>query len=309
MPLDPKIEKILKNMQQAGPMSSMSIEEARMGAELMTRMDPTPRTQVGPISDRAIPGPGGDLPVRIYRPEGNGPFPVVVYFHGGGFIVGSLDTHDPVCRDICAGACALVVSVEYRRAPENRFPSQVEDALAATRWVGEHAAELDGDANRIVIAGDSAGANLSTVISMRVRDEGGPRLCGQVLIYPVTDMAAIETESRREMGDKGYFMTLEDMEWMTRQYVKEESDMANPWCSPRRAKDLSGLPPAFILTAEYDPLRDEGEQYGQMLEKAGVPVKVKRYEGVIHVFIQLPGVRQASIAKEDICNWLKEVFS
>jgi acetyl esterase len=311
MPLDPKIAALLKFMEAQGapPLSSMTIEEVRAQTELMTRMNPAPRKQVASISDRAISTPHGPLGVRIYRPYGEGVFPLLLFFHGGGFITGSLNTHDPLCRELCAGARAVVVAVDYRLAPENRFPAAVDDSLFATRWVAEHASELEADSKRIAVAGDSAGGNLSAVIAMRIRDESGPRLCGQVLLYPVTDLADIDTPSRREMGPKNYFMGAEDMTWMTNQYIRNESDLANPWCSPRRATKFGGLPPALVITAEYDPLRDEGEMYAQSLAASGVAATATCYKGMTHAFLSFPGIDQTDEVVREVCAWLLNAYS
>ncbi|NRQ34352.1 alpha/beta hydrolase [Nonomuraea sp. NN258] len=258
---------------------------------------------VGQVVDRLA----GNVPVRVYSPpEGaqggagdGGGRPVVVYFHGGGFTICSLDTHDAVCRDICAGAEAVVVSVDYRLAPEHPYPAAVEDACAATRWAHEHAAELGGDPGRLVVAGDSAGGNLATVVCLKARDErAGPPISLQVLIYPVTD-ADQDTPSYRENGT-GYFLTAAHMRWFWDCYQPDPARRAEPYSSPVHA-DLSGLPPALVLTAEHDPLRDEGEAYARLLGFAGVPAHGVRYDGMFHGFYGfygmgavLPAAKEAS---------------
>jgi len=221
--------------------------------------------------------------VRIYTPEVSAePLPVLVLFHGGGFIAGSPDSHDGGARELCALAQAIVVSVDYRLAPENRFPAAAEDCHAALLWAAAHAAELGGDATRLAITGDSAGGNLAAAVALMNRDRGGPALALQVLVYPVIDPACA-TPSARANGE-GYLLTTASMKWMWSLYVNGADDYANPYAAPIAAASLAGLPPALVITAEFDPLRDEGEAYGRALEAAGVPTTISRYDGMIHGF-------------------------
>ena len=202
----------------------------------------------------------------------------MVFFHGSGFVLCSLDTHDGMCRNLCAGTGCVVVSVDYRLAPEAKFPAAPDDCLAATRWAVANAAALGADPGRVFVAGDSAGGNLAAVTALRIRDEGGPRLLGQLLIYPVTDYYEPGTPSMIENAE-GYGLTRAGMIWFWNHYLAAPSDGANPHASPFRAADLSGLPPALVVTAEYDPLRDEGEYYADRLRQAGVPTQMKRWDG------------------------------
>jgi acetyl esterase len=263
---------------------------------------------VAKVENRTIPGPVGEIPLRIYTPEGNGPFPVLVFFHGGGWVICTLDTHDGQCRSLTNGAGCVVVSVDYRLAPEHKFPAAPEDCYAATCWVAEHAAELNGDASRLAIGGDSAGGNLTAVVAQMARDHDGPRLVFQLLIYPATDFTS-QTSSKTENAD-GYFLTLDDMHWFENHYLNSKADRLNPLASPLLASNLSNLPPALILTAEYDPLRDEGELYGQRLQEAGVSVTVRRYAGLIHGFFGNAAiVDEAARAVAETSQTLREVFA
>lgn len=289
MPLNQQAQAYLDQSAAMGipPLSALTPEVVRQGMRMQLAMlgEPEP---IAHVEDRAIPGPLGEIPIRIYTPDGGGPFPVLVYFHGGGWVIGDIDTHDNVCRSLANGATCIVVSVDYRLAPEHTFPAAPEDCYAATHWVAQHARAFDGDAARLAIGGDSAGGNLTAVVAQMARDRGGPRLVFQVLIYPATNFA-MNTPSIRENAT-GYGLTKDDMDWFTAHYIKNEEDKKNPLASPMLASDLSGLPPALVITAEYDPLRDEGEQYGQMLKEAGVPVTISRYDGMIHGFISMAAI-------------------
>jgi acetyl esterase len=312
MPLDPKARELLDLMADAPPIGSVPVEVMR--EETPAQMADLFRmglvsAPVAAVEDRVIPGPAGELPLRVYTPDGRGPFPIVVFFHGGGWVLGSLDTHDPICRALCAGAGCVVVSVGYRLAPEHRFPAAADDALAATRWVAAHAAEVGGDPARIAVAGDSAGGNLSAVTALRIRDEGGPMLLGQLLIYPALGYHTPPTPSYIENAE-GYGLTREAAIWFWKQYLADGSQAAHPHAAPLLAPDLRGLPPALVITAEYDVLRDEGERYVERLLAAGVPARLARYDGVNHRFAELLGILdQASQARDEMCAWLREVLA
>jgi len=282
-PLDPGARVYVERVNAAPPVWVVPLDEARRGTDAETLEVFGPVDAVGSVEDRLLDGPDGPLRARIYRPDDDGPHPGVVFFHGGGWVVGSVESHDPVCRVIAARSPCVVVSVDYRLAPESRFPAAVEDAWAATAWVAEHGAELGVDGTRIAVAGDSAGGNLAAVIALRARDRGLP-LALQILIYPVTD---------HDLASPGYMhhgvglnLTRAKMEWYWGQYL-DGADGANPEASPLRAADLRGVAPALVQTAEHDPLCYEGEEYARLLEAAGLPVTLTRYEGQIHGFVRL----------------------
>jgi acetyl esterase len=266
-----------------------------------------PLDDVGSIVEQTLPGPGGPIRLRIYEPAGARPFPVLVYFHGGGWVIGSLDTHDGVCRALAARAPCIVVAVDYRLAPEHRFPAALDDAWAATAWVAEHAASIGGDPEQIAVGGDSAGGALATACAMRARDRG-LRLGLQLLVYPVTDHR-FDTVSYDECAD-GYGLTRDAMRWFWGQYLGPGGEGSSPEASPLRAPDLGGLAPALVITAEYDPLRDEAEAYAARLEEAGVRVQLRRCEGLIHGFLRLPGtIPRANAVLDEAAAALRDAFA
>ncbi len=261
MPLDPQARMLLDKIAAANvpPLHEMTVEEARQAnAKLfITGIEPE---AVGTVEDRTIPGPTGtghEIPVRIYTPEGEGPFPVLVYLHGGGWVVGSLDTHDAQCRALSHRASCVVVAVDYRLTPEHKFPAAVDDCDAAVQWVADHAAALKGDPARLAVGGDSAGGNLAASVALRTRDRGMPYLAFQLLIYPATEMHC-GTLSHQENAE-GYLLTRDAIMWFRDHYLHSDADMSHPDASPLLAPSLDDLPPAFIITAEFDPLCDEGE--------------------------------------------------
>jgi acetyl esterase len=302
MPLDPQFKPLLDLMSTMPPLTETPLDIARANT-----LPQGPKTPVAHVSNRAIAGPGGPLPLRLYKSRDGTALPLLVFFHGGGWVLGGLDSHDSLCRDLCAGADCAVLAVDYRLAPESKFPAAADDCLAALRWAGAHAAEIGVDASRIVVAGDSAGGNLAAVTALRARNKGGPKLAGQLLIYPITDYYAPGTRSYRENAD-GYFLTRDVMIFFWDHYLARESDAANPHASPLKARDLSGLPPALVITAEFDPLRDEGEAYGERLRGAGVPTVLTRYEGAIHGFVGLPDVDLGKRGLQECCAWLRARF-
>ena len=283
MPLDPQIKAVLEAMGALAMPSLSTVSPAVMRQAFEEQRSARPEgDSVAKVIDRQIPGPDGKLTVRVYSPFGAGPFPVLTYFHGGGFVLCDLETHDSTCRGLTNAAQCVVVSVDYRLAPEAPFPAAPEDCYAATRWVAENALELDGDPARHAVAGDSAGGNLAAVVALMARDRGGPALVHQLLIYPVTDHS-FDTPSYLDNAE-GYFLTREMMQWFWGHYLKSEADGMQALASPLRADDLSNLPSATVITAEFDPLRDEGEAYAARLEASGVPMELVRYEGMIHGF-------------------------
>jgi acetyl esterase len=306
MALDPQVQKLLDLDASLPPVQTLSVEQAR------SKSPPNPLlkiAKVASVSDRTIVGPGGPLCTRVYQPQGTGPFPLLISFHGGGWIGGDLDGHEPICCNLSAGAGCVVVSVAYRLAPECKFPAAVEDCRFAARWAAEHAPELNADPARMVVGGDSAGGNLAAVTALRLRDECGPRLAGQLLVYPVTDYHTPGTPSYQQNAN-GYGLTRAAMKWFWDHYLNNTSEALHPLVSPLRAADMSGLPPALVITAEYDPLRDEGERYAERLRQAAVPTMLLRYDGMIHGFFGLTGiVDMADVAVKDACAWLRGAFS
>ena len=309
MPLDPQAQAFLEQLAAAGdpPLHELSVAEARqvIVALFGTQGDPE---LVGAVEERTIPGAGGEMPTRIYKPYGTGPFPVLVYLHGGGWVIGDLEAYDATCRALTNAAGCLVVAMEYRLAPEHKFPAAPEDCYAATCWVAANAAAIGGDPRRIAIGGDSAGGNLAAVVAQMARDRGGPALVYQLLVYPVTNYG-YDTASYRENAE-GYLLTRDAMVWFWNHYLRSAADGDNPLASPLRANDLRGLPPAMVLTAEFDPLRDEGEAYAMRLQEAGVPVTLKRYTGTIHGFFSLGAVLdQGKQAMADAAAALRTIFA
>lgn len=307
MPLHSVIEAALSAAVGSPPYHALPIVQARALARQAypNRKVPVP---VGEVSDLSIPGPGGALALRIYRPSGPGLHPVIVFFHGSGFVILDLDTHDDICRRLCAGASCVVVSVDYRLAPEHKFPAAPDDCLAATRWTALHAAEFGGDASRMAVAGDSAGGCLAAVTALRVRDEGGPRLQGQLLWYPVTDYPTSATNSCLAYG-AGFGLTQGGMQWFWDQYLEDSSVASHCRASPLRMTTVAGLPSAYVLVAEFDVLRDEGEAFARRLSEGGVATVTRRWASMNHGFLKYAGVLdEADAAMADACAWLKNVL-
>jgi acetyl esterase len=309
VPLDPPLAAFLDNLAAAGakPLQELSVEEARRVVEESAAGMFGPVDAVGLVAERAIPGPNGPIRLRVYEPEGDRPFPVLVYFHGGGWVVGSLDTHDGVCRALARLTPCVVVSVDYRLAPGHRFPEPFEDAWAATAWTAEHAASIGGDPGRIAVGGDSAGGNLAAAVALRARDRGLP-LAFQLLVYPVCDYD-LDTGSYLEHAT-GYWLTRDAMRWYWEHYLGPDGDGADPCASPLRAGELAGVAPALVITAEFDPLLDEGEAYARRLEQAGIEVTLSRYAGMIHGFFRMRAVTdRTQDALEEAAAALGAAFS
>lgn len=309
MPLDPKARLVLDRIAAMGglEMARMSPVQARQ-TTVQTRL-PIPPEPVAAVEDRSLPGPAGAVPGRVYTPGGVAkPAPGIVFFHGGGWVVGDLDTHDHLCRALANGAGAVVVSVAYRLAPEAPYPAAVEDCYAATCWVAEHGAEIGVDGTRIAVAGESAGGNLAAVVALMARDRGAPRLRHQVLLCPVAD-CDFDTESYRDNAE-GYLLTRESMRWFWGHYVPDEARRRDAHVSPLRAETLAGLVPATVVTAEFDPLRDEGEAYAARLREAGVPATCTRHDGQIHGFVGLLRVfDQGRAAADRIAAVLRDALA
>ena len=284
MPLDPDTEILLEMIRAANrpAFETVGAAEARelfnAGRKVLAP-DPMP---VAETRDLAIPGPGGSIPARLYRATATGTLPVLVFFHGGGWVVGDVESHDTVCRHLANRAHCAVVSVDYRLAPEHKFPAAVEDCFAATAWVADNAAALGVDAGRLAVGGDSAGGNLAAVVSLLARDKGAPRIAYQLLIYPALD-ANMRHDSIARFAE-GYVLTRSTMRWFYEQYLRASEDAADWQASPLAAPDLNGLPPAYVLTAGYDPLCDEGDAYAARLAAAGVPVTHRTFAGQVHGF-------------------------
>jgi acetyl esterase/lipase len=260
---------------------------------------------VGEVTDGVMPGPAGDLPYRLYRPSTAGPHPVVVYFHGGGWVLGDLDSDDPLCRDLCARSDTVIVSVNYRHAPEARFPAAAEDAFAALRWTAAHAGELGGITGQIAVAGWSAGGNIAAVACQLARDAGGPRVSGQLLLTPVTD-SDLTRPSYDENGD-GYVLTTPLMHWFW-DYYADPADRGDPRAAPLRG-NLDGLPPACVVTADFDPLRDDGLAYAGALEAAGTQVRRVRARGHTHTSVTMVGVViSGAPVRAEIAEALRDFF-
>jgi acetyl esterase len=307
MPLDPQARAVLDMLAALGApaVGTVPAPEARIA---MAMQPLPPGAPVANVEDRAIPGPAGQIPVRIYTPEGNAPFPVLVWFHGGGWVLGTLDASDHTCRELANTAGCVVVSVDYRLAPEHKFPASPDDCEAAYKWAVANASTFGGDARRIAVGGDSAGGNLAAVVCLRAKEKGGPQPVFQLLVYPVTDHD-FERPSYRANAE-GYLLTQVGMRWFWDQYVNGPEEMSHPHAAPIHATDLSGLPPALIITAEFDPLLDEGEAYGELLRSAGVAVVVSRYDEMIHGFFGMfPAIDKGKAAVREACQALATAFA
>jgi acetyl esterase len=289
--LDPTVRFLLEAIaaERNPPLESFSPVEARKVAEEAMKLVGGTMEPLRSIENLRIPGPEGEIPIRIYTPESPAPRPALIYFHGGGWVVCSLDTHDVVCSALAHRAGAVVIAVDYRLAPEHKFPAAVNDCYAATDWVAANAEKLGVDPKRISVGGDSAGGNLAAVMSLKSRDENGPAIALQVMVYPVTDLSSFATSSYEKFGEDHY-LTKKQMEWFRDHYLRNMDDARDPHASPLLANDLTRLPPALIITAECDPLCDEGAAYAKRLSGAGVPVTYTCYPGMIHPFFSLSGV-------------------
>lgn len=306
--LDPRVQLMLAlaKLTSPGLFVERGVDEARREMDRSARMA-SPTGAGLEVDDRVLPGPGGSITIRVYRPRGlASPAPAIVYFHGGGFVIGSLASHDGVCRFLAAESRALVVSVDYRLAPEHPWPAAPDDAFAAYRWVREHAAELGVDAARISVAGDSAGGNLAAVVCRDAKLAGVPLPKAQALVYPATDLR--RTMASHRTFAEGFLLTAREIQWFMDRYVpRGGDDLDHPRASPLSAEDLAGLPPALVVTAGFDPLRDEGRAYADRLEAAGVAVTYRCHRGLIHGFVSFAGaVPAARDALLDVATWLRE---
>ena len=296
MTLDPATATFLEGMRAAGgkPLSEQPLEEARAGMKMASKQLAAPPEQMHEVVDRRIPAGGREIAVRIYTPRAvpsGETLPVVVHFHGGGFVLGDLDTHDSIARFYARHADAIVIAVDYRLAPEHKFPAAVDDAYDAVVWAAAHAGELGGDPARVAVVGDSAGANLATVTCLLAKQRGGPRIVFQGLAYPGVEFRpGASYPSRDEFGGGDYFLSNGDMDWFRAQYLRDvERDAADQRASPLGALNLAGLPPALVVTCGCDLLRDEGQAYAQRLTEAGVPVEQRCFDGTIHACMSFAG--------------------
>ncbi len=288
----------------ARPLSELNPEEVRRSCDISAWV--AQRDLVKEKVDVLVPGTAGSLPLRLYRPEGEGPFPVLLYFHGGGWVFGSLGEADQICSALSRRTPCIVVSVGYRLSPEAKYPAALEDARDAASWTAENIRAYGGDPKRLAVAGESAGANIATSLCRIFRDEGGPRIAYQLLLCPWTDLSSFETASCRSFGE-GPWLPRRNLEYYRAQYLGDPGRALKPDASPFLAKDLGGLPPAHVVTAEFDVLRDDGEAYAARLREAGVIAGVKRYRGMIHSFIVLNGVfSKAESAVDDCAAKLRE---
>jgi acetyl esterase len=300
--LDPQAEALLIQSKEGNstPLASLTPQQARQEFLEKSWLG-TPKSTIT-TKNRTI---SGSIPIRVYQPEENRIYPILIFFHGGGFVLGALDEFDPFCKFLADGAQCIVVSVDYRLAPEHKYPAAVDDALAATQWVIANAAELGGDPARVAVAGDSAGANLAAVTSIRLRGA----LMYQVLICPWLDLSSTDTESYHYFGD-GSWLSTASIQWYRSHYLQHQEQAWHYSVSPLLAEDLNGLPPAFVVTAEFDVLRDEGEAYAHRLSKAGVQAHCARYPGMLHDFVILPGLfDRAQNAIDEICQRLSAAFT
>jgi acetyl esterase len=312
MAVDADLQNVLDMIQAADrpPYRDVPLEEARAGYQVMVGLLDPEGEDIHLSEDRVIPGPAGDIPVRVYWPRqtADGELGIFIYLHGGGWVIGDLDTHDALCRRLANRGDCIVVSVHYRRAPEHPFPAAGEDCIAAMNWCTANGAELGGDPTRLAIGGDSAGGNLAAVCALEARDKGGPKLALQMLIYPSV-AAEGDSPSRKEFAE-GYLLSGENMDWFSEQYAGGQDVGTNPAFAPLIASDHSGLAPAEIIVGGYDPLRDEGIAYGEALTAAGVTANVVNYEGAIHAFMQFHGTSQACRDAVDHCGTvLKKALS
>lgn len=308
MALDSKVKEYLETISGGAPLNTLEPEEARFIAKMDFKQTSGTPEQVKVVKDQKIPVKNGEIDIRIFTPFGDGPFPVLVYYHGGGWVLGDIDDFSALMQSLAAATNAIVVGVNYRLAPEYKFPTAVEDSYAAFLWVAKNIEKYNGNPAKIAVIGDSAGGNLAAVTSILARDNGGPRITYQVLIYPATDLR-LNSNSLNELSE-GYFLSKEDMIWFRDQYLSKSEDQFNPLGSPLLKEDLTELPQALIITAEYDPLKDEGEAYGEKLKAASVKVDLVCFEGMIHTFVAKAKLfEQAKEAIDLIANTLKSAFT
>lgn len=308
MPLDPQLQQFLFDLTtaEAPAFNAMTVDVARTSLGELVALFPATQS-VAKSEDRVIET--GRVSARIYTPNGSGLFPVLLYLHGGGWVIGDINSYDAICRELCGAVGCIVVSVDYRLAPEHRFPAAVDDAQSALRWAIEHCEEIGGDPGRIAIGGDSAGGNLAAITALEARRSFPGRLCAQLLVYPVTSHVNTPSQSMIDNAE-GYLLTQRDMVWFTDHYLGPDHDGMDPRFNLSRVDDLSGLPPTLVITAEFDPLRDEGEAFAAALKKAGIKVDLSRYDGAIHGFFMFFAAFDISRrSMNQASEWLKAQFA
>jgi acetyl esterase len=299
--LDPELAALLQAAPAFDPaqLQTVPVAEYRVTMkQAILALGPSPEI-VASVVDGVMDGPGGDLPIRIYTPDADGPLGIAVFFHGSGFVICDLDTHDHECRVLANRAGVIVVSVDYRLAPEHQFPAAIEDGLAALEWAAAHCDALGADPARIALVGDSAGGDIAAAVAQLARDAGGPPVAFQMLLYPVTDLRG-DTQSYLDNAT-GYGLSAETMRWYVEQYVRTAADVLDPRASPLLASSLADLPAAFVAVCEYDPLRDEGKQYAHRMRDAGVDVILRRYDGAIHGIFQMSRFTRIGARMLDDC--------
>jgi len=310
MPIDPAARVLIDAMAVGFPKlheMPSGTEARRRIVEAMHDVEPE-REPIHHVEDRTIAVDGGEIAVRIYRPSADDGLPVVVFFHGGGWVLCDLDSHDAMARRMANTSGCIVVATDYRLAPEYRFPTAANDCYAALCWAAENASTFGGDPSRLAVFGDSAGGNLAAAVAQMARDTGTPNLRLQILAYPVID-AACDTTSHRTIG-RDYMLWTEEVQWTWQQYLSKPADGDHPYASPSRAASLAGLAPALVITPEFDPLRDEGEAYARALDAAGVPTQHTRYDGMFHSFLTFTNLLPAADrAHEQIADALRSAFA
>ena len=309
MPVETSTRMLLDQIDASGfpGFANMTVAQAREALLQLRELAGPPESILS--EDRVVPGPGGGIPVRLYVPEAVSRPPLVVYFHGGGFVCGSLETIDTPLRALANRSGCAIVSVDYRLGPEHRFPAAVEDAERAVGWAAGHAAELGFSPHLLAVAGDSCGGGLAASVCLLARERGGPPIDLQLLLYPMLDPGC-DMPSQHEFGAGGYLITRADLRWFWSHYLRREEDGRDWRAAPLEARDLAGLPPAAVITAEFDPLRDEGEEYARRLSEAGVPVEQIRYDGLIHACFQMAGVvDRCRAVVDDVADLLRRLLA
>ncbi len=306
MPVDAESEALLEERRHAGlpPTTALSVADLRASREAWRKRSPIPAVSVFHVADHVVPVAGGSIGIRLYRPSSAISYPVIVYFHGGGWVLGDLEHSDALCRALCVATGAVVANVDYRLAPEHKYPTAVEDSYAALRFVCENAGWLGTDPDRLAVAGSSAGGNLATAAALMSRDRGSPAIRAQLLVYPVLEEAYVFTSN--ETFSDGYIDSTEEKSWYWSQYLPGPEKASEPYACPLRAADLTRQPPTLVITAECDPVRDDGEVYVARLREAGVLARLSRYPGTLHGFFAMPGVlAKATVALAEASDFLR----